>query len=243
MIPSALKQPINLLFLSACFAAPSALALQTLEATDGATLYAKVSKKEQTRILVQQGRISSIRVKDGALGIDPDDETGQVFVTVPAGSEKPINGFLTTANGETYTLVLQPTDIPAESVVIKQAVQKTRAKPSVSSDLKNTPFEKQIKRLVRVMANDELPDDLEIKEVGDTISLWKEAAMTLERQYLGDTLAADRFIVSNVSKQPLVLAEPEFYRKGVYAVAISQLNLAPGEATRVYVIRERAVNE
>jgi conjugal transfer pilus assembly protein TraK len=39
------------------------------------------------------------------------------------------------------------------------------------------------------------------------------------------------------------LAEAELYKPGVLAVAIEQLNLAPGETTGVFVVRERGANE
>lgn len=216
-------------------------ALQILEATDGATIYGKVSIQEPTRIALDAGRIASMRVKDGTLYIDPDDESGQIFVSVPEGMKKPINGFLTTDSGKTVTLVLQPTDIPAETIILKSP--KAR-RASQSNDLfRSTTYDKAVKRLVVAMANDELPDDIDVREVGERFSLWKEADMTLERQYSLDTVVGEKFRVVNVSKDTLTMEEREFYRKGVHVVAIDLLNLAPGASTFVYVIRERTANE
>lgn len=232
---------IKALAISFALIAGQAHALQILEGGDGATLYGKVSKKEQTRITIEQGRVSSLRVREGTLNIDPDDETGQLFVTVPEGIDKPINGFLTTDSGLTYTLILQPTDVPSDSIVIKQP--KAKSKSRASNDFKTGNYEKAVKRLVTVMANDELPDDMEIKEVGQAIFLWKEASMTLERQYMNDSIVGERYLVANISKDAMVLDEREFYRKGVHVVAIDQINVASGASTRVYVIRERGANE
>jgi conjugal transfer pilus assembly protein TraK len=224
----------------ACVAA-QAHALQPLDGDDGATLYAKVSKKEVTRIFAERGRISSLRVKDGELNIAGDDDTGQLFVTVPDGVSKPINGFLTTEDGRTFNIILQPTDIPGDSIVVKQS--RAKVAKAAESVFKTNTYDKVAKRLISVMANDELPDDMEIKEVGRQLALWKETSMTLERQYNLENTVGERYIVSNVSKEPMVLDEREFYRKGVSVVAIEQLNIAPGDATHVYIIRERAPNE
>jgi conjugal transfer pilus assembly protein TraK len=228
------------LALAAAMSSPRALAVQIVDGADGATIYAKVSKTEQTRLSVDRGRIASLRVKDGELGIDPDDETGQMFLSVPPNATKPINGFLTTESGHTYTLILQIVDMPSDSIVIKEQ----RAKQQASrNDFKSTSYDKAVRRLVSVMANDELPDDMQIKEVGRRLDLWQEAAMTLERQYIAGEIVGERYLVANVSKDAMVLDEREFYRKGVSVVALDQLNLAPGASTRLYVIREKAQNE
>lgn len=230
--------------LAAALSSSNALAVQIIEAGDGATIYAKVSKKEMTRLSIDKGRVSSLRVKEGELAIDPDDETGQVFLSVPGGDKaghvKPINGFLTTDSGHTYTVVLQVIDTPSDSIVIKEPRPKQAAG---KNDFKSTSYDKAVKRLVSVMANDELPDDMQVKEVGQRLDLWQEAAMTIERQYVAGDIVGERYLVANVSKEAMVLDEREFYRKGVSVVALDQLNLAPGASTRLYVIREKAQNE
>jgi hypothetical protein len=124
--------------------------------------------------------------------------------------------------------------------VIKQAKPKSK---QVVREPKGNTHDKVVKRLVTVMANDELPDDIEIKEIGKPLALWKEATMMLERQYSTEGMIGERYSVANVSKETMVLDEREFYRKGVSVVAIEQLNVTPGSATRVYVIREKAENE
>lgn len=231
---------LALLAAALAWAAPSAMAVQIVESGDGGTIYAKLSKKEMTRLGIEGGRVSSLRVKEGSLNIDPDDETGQLFLSVPAGVDKPINGFLTTDAGHTYTLVLQITDTPADSIIIKEPKSK---QAQGRSDFKTTSYDKAVKRLVSVMANDELPDDMQVKEIGRRLDLWQEAAMTLERQYIAGDIVGERYMVANVSKEAMVLDEREFYRKGVSVIALDQLNLAPGASTRLYVIREKAQNE
>lgn len=220
--------------------AGTAAAVQIIEGGDGSTIYAKLSKKEITRLAVEHGRIASLRVREGELGIDADEDTGQVFLTVPDGANKPVNGFLVTESGNTYTLVLQIIDAPADSIIVKQP--KARA-AQASNDFKSTSYDKAVKRLVTVMANDELPDDVQVKQSGRKLDLWQEASMTLETQYFIGDMVGERYLVANVSQSAMVLDEREFYRKGVSVIALDQLNLAPGASTRLYVVRERAQNE
>ena len=56
----------------------------------------------------------------------------------------------------------------------------------------------------------------------------------------GQGLAGEKYLLTNVSKEPLVLSEEEFDRKrgDVVAVSIETHNLAPGESTNVFVIRD-----
>jgi len=220
--------------------AGGATAVQIVEGGDGSTIYAKLSKKEMTRIAVEHGRIASLRVREGELGIDADEDTGQVFLTVPEGASKPVNGFLVTDSGNTYTLVLQIVDAPADSIIVKQP----KARPAQArNDFKSSSYDKAVKRLVTLMANDELPDDVQVKQSGRKLDLWQEASMTLETQYFIGDMVGERYIIANVSQTAMVLDEREFYRKGVSVIALDQLNLAPGGSTRLYVVREKAQNE
>lgn len=230
---------LGIALFTAALPAPVA-AVQIIEAADGVTIYAKVSKREQTRLALEHGRITMLRVKSSELDVEPDNEKGQLFLSVPTGISKPINGFLTTDSGNTLTVVFQVVDGPSDSIIIKQPRRRSGA---AQSDFKSTSYDKAVKRLVTVMATDELPDDMQIREVGRQLALWKEASMSLERQYIAGAIVGERYLVSNVSAAPMVLDEREFYRKGVSVVAVERLNLAPGDATRVYVIREKKPND
>lgn len=221
--------------------AGAAHAIQVVDAVDGATIHVKISTKDQTRLVVERGRIASLRVPKGQLRLSPDDETGQIFLTVAEGGTKPVSGFLTTESGQTYSVIFTPADLPAETVVFRPPTA-VRA-PQALLGKAGTPFERDIKRLHSVMTSDEAPDGIEVRQIGEDVVLWKEARMTLDKQFVMANAVGERFTVTNVSNAPLVLGEPEFYRRGVHTVSIDQLNLAPGVATRVYVIRSKAINE
>ncbi len=218
-------------------------AVQVLEGSDGASLYAKISKTEPTRITVTPGRVASLRVREGTLNIDPDDDTGQLFVTAPAGSSRPVNGFLTTDGGDTYTLVLELVDGPSDSIVIRQGKKANKPPVGVTQVLQTGPYVKEIKRLFVAMATNTTLTGVAVAERNQEVMLWKEASMTLEKQYVAGDVIGERFSVRNVSGKPMVLDEREFYKPGVHAVAIDQLNLSPGGTTTAYVIRAKGSDE
>ena len=92
------------------------------------------------------------------------------------------------------------------------------------------------------MASDRAPTDIRVEEVNRPIQLWVEARFSLIRLYEGRGLIGERYILTNVSNQNMVLAEQEFDREtgSVLAVSIENHNLRPGESTTVYVIRQGA---
>jgi len=106
------------LLLLALAASQPALALQVVDARDGETVLAKVSRKEVTRISVERGRIRKVTGNAGEFVLEKDDEKGQVFIRpVSPDSTKPINLFVSTERS-TIGLLLQPVDTPSDAIVI-----------------------------------------------------------------------------------------------------------------------------
>ena len=90
------------------------------------------------------------------------------------------------------------------------------------------------------MASDSVPTDVRVEEVNRPIQLWVEARFAMTRVYEGRGLVGERYLLTNISTQNMVLAEQEFDREagGVLAVAIENHNLRPGDSTTVFVIRQ-----
>ena len=219
----------------------SSFALQALDATNGATLFVKISKKEPTRIALDVGRIAALRTREGVLNISPDEQTGQLFVSVPPDSSAPVNAFLTTEAGNTYTLVMTITDMPSDSIIIRQP--KSPVKTQMLSGPTAGVFTNDIKKVLLSIASETPPAGVKVTADKQVISLWAEALFALELQYLAADTVAERFLLKNISASPMVLAEREFYKKGVHAVAIEQHTLAPGDTTKIYIVREKAFND
>ena len=56
---------------------------------------------------------------------------------------------------------------------------------------------------------------------------------------LGAHVVAEKYRLANTGAAALTLHEPDLHKRGVMAVSVERASLQPGEATPVFVIRER----
>jgi len=143
------------LLLLALGASQPALALQVVDARDGETVLAKVSRKEVTRISVDRGRIRKVTGNAGEFVLEKDDEKGQVFIRpVSPDSTKPINLFVSTERS-TIGLLLQPVDTPSDAIVIREAGDAASGPARIERSGRHV---RTMKNLLLAMAEDALPD-------------------------------------------------------------------------------------
>ena len=148
---------------------------------------------------------------------------------------KPINVFVKTTSGQTHALILQPKDIPLESIILKEPVSRDAKR--------NGPIERAgslevaVKRLVLAMARGEKPMEFDVTTVNQEIGLWNEARFVLTERYVGRTLVGERYRLTNTSNAVMRLAEQELYKKGVVAISIEAQVLNPGETTEVFIAK------
>jgi conjugal transfer pilus assembly protein TraK len=228
------------LLLLALAASQPALALQVVDARDGETVLAKVSRKELTRISVDRGRIRKVTGNAGEFVLEKDDEKGQVFIRPlsPDGT-KPINLFVSTERS-TIGLLLQPVDTPSDAIVIREARDAATGPARIERSGRHV---RTMKNLLLAMAEDALPDDMEVREPGRELTLWSGARLTLQRQWLGAGVVGEKYQLVNTGASPLDLAERDLFKRGVMAVSVEQAALRPGETTQLFVIRERRADD
>ena len=218
---------------------PSASAIQILEGVDGQTLVGKIAQKELTRVTLERGRIKKVTGNAGEFLLEKDEDKGQIYIRPTSESAtKPINLFITTERA-TYTLLLQPVDLPAETIVIKDSA--ARSEPTRME--RSGAYVRVIKNLLLAMASDALPRDMEVREMTKEVSLWKDARLLLTRTYLGQAITGEKYLLTNVSGKPMVIAEQELYKAGVIAVSVENQNLKPEQSSNVFVIRSRNDHE
>lgn len=180
----------------------------------------------------------------GEIVIECDREKGEIYVRPVGEGKKPINLFVSSARG-TYTLLLRRADTPADTIVIRdKAALQRRTDPTVPRSVPGSAAShvRSLKALLVAMAGERVPADIQVEDLAQPITLWREARFTLERTYRGRGLVGERYVLKNVSAAPMVLTEQEFDREdddagSVAGVAIENHNLRPGERTRVFVIR------
>jgi conjugal transfer pilus assembly protein TraK len=200
-------------------------ALQIVDAQDGQTALGKVSRKEVTRIAFERGRVRKVTGSAGEFVLEKDDEKGQIFVrpTDPQ-STKPINLFLTSDRG-TVALLLQPVDTPSDSIVIREPRERSAAPTRLEASGRHV---RTLKNLLLALAEDALPDDMEVKEPARDIALWLGTRLTLQRVLLGSGVVGEKYQLTNIGNTTLELAEAELFKPGVMAVSLEQPSLRPG---------------
>jgi conjugal transfer pilus assembly protein TraK len=236
MILSALTP---LLAFSLLLATLPAWALQVLPVRDGETAFARIAADDLTRIALSDGRIQSWHALKGRLAIEKNARTGQLYVR-PLDRDEPASLFLTTDSGATYALTLQPVDMPAESLILKDPARRA-AKPSAAEQ--SDSRQRMVKALALMLAADRLPADMEVRERGETLRLWQGSRLVLLRSWLGSAVVADLFHLTNTGNAEMRVAEAELFRPGVLAVGVENQALNPGDTTRVFVIRQREGEE
>jgi conjugal transfer pilus assembly protein TraK len=100
-----------------------------------------------------------------------------------------------------------------------------------------------MKNLLLVMAEDALPDDMEMREPGREMALWPGTRLTLQRLWLGAGVVGEKYQLLNTGHAVLDIAERQFFKSGVMAVSVERARLRPGEATQLFVIRERRIDD
>ena len=217
-------------------------ATQYVEKADERTVEVSVSSVEQNALVIEGGRIDTVIPSvSGALTYVKDTKNGVLYF---AFADRFFNGtlslFVTDENGQRYRLLLIPSKIAAEEVIIRP--KKTQPKPSVQEGNLATSHHSQIKNMIYVMANDQGDADQELAGIekvayNKLITLWLETEFLLLDTYTTEGIRGERYQLTNISNKPLVLQEQEFYRKNVVAVAVQNLNLAPQQSTIVYIVR------
>lgn len=217
-----------------------ASALQILDAKDGETVLGKISQKEITRISFERGRIRKVTGNAGEFVLEKDEEKGQIFIRPSSpDSTKPVNLFVT-SEGSTVALLLQPVDIPSDTIVIREARDPLKSASRVE---RSGLHVRTIKNLLLAMAGDALPNDMEVREPGKVFALWPGVRLTLQRAWLGAGIVGEKYQLANVGTSDVNLAERDLYKPGVMAVSLEHASLRPGEATNLFVIRERRTND
>ena len=241
-------------------------ALQLVEARDGVTAEATVSLKEPTRIRIEGAAITDVfgnlyssscgapPTVAGAPGAPPavnplgelvlecDRDKGEVYIRPVGAGTKPINLFVSSATG-TYTLLLRRADMPADTIVIRDRTPRQGQPGGGGATFgpagRSPNHIRALKTMLVAMASDRVPPDVRVEELDRPVELFAEARFSLMRLYEGRGLIGEKYLLTNVSAAPMVLAEQEFDREegDVVAVAIENHNLRPGESTSVYVIR------
>ena len=233
------------LWLAVLFAAssPSVQALQVLDARDGLSVAAKLSLKEPTRIKVEGAAIGEVfgnvwQDKTNPAGdviVETDPAKGELYVRpVSTSATKPINLFVSTTHA-TYTLLLQPVDMPADTIVLRDRT--SRVARSAVSPGKAPTHVRALTGFLTAMANDAPTADMRVEDTALDVRLWQGTRFTLLRRYESPVLIGERYLFTNLGEAALALESRWFGKEGVLGVAVEQATLEPQASTHVFVLR------
>ncbi|MHB8697647.1 MAG: TraK domain-containing protein [Sulfuricaulis sp.] len=205
---------------------------------EGQPAYARISASELTRLKIVDGRIENVRGIQGEMMIEPDANTGEAYLR-PTSPNKLVSLFVTSNSGITYTLILSPEAIPATNIIIKEL-----SKPSAASTQSAGPgHERTIMNLILAMEREDEPQGVDVQKVGERVPLWKGVNFILEKKYVGPELVGETYKLTNQNVGTMVIAEPEFFKDGVEAVSINDMQVPDDASTHVFIVRRRANNE
>jgi len=242
-----MSRAFRLLAIMIMMAAPaSAWAVQILDAGEDVSLAARISNHDPNRIRIAGGFISmAVGPRNGRIAIETNDKQGQIFVRLnenAPGKNKAFTLFLTDAKGRDYTLLLKPANISGESLIIRPSPNRMAARHPVGVERR----EARIKRLVRVMAMDDVPRRCELSEKSHSVPLWRGTDFSMERSMQCGAFSVARYRLTNTSDKEIRLAEQELYGDGIAAVSVERMrlnpagviSLDPGQSTMVIIVRE-----
>lgn len=231
-----MKRPLLSLCAVLVLASAQAQALQIVNGVEGNTLFVKASLRDLNRISIEGGKVRLVKAADdGLLTGSADTVTGQALVQPLV--KDPFGIFVFSQSGRTYSLVLQPQDIPGESIVIRETALPTVASFKPGSIEKAASYQQAIKKMMQALMGVTRLDGIEVKTGWDEIKLWQNSRFALEKTLTGQTLIGDQYRLFNTSDATMRIAEQEFYKKGVVAVAVSDRVIEPGRSTQVFIVK------
>jgi len=212
--------------------AGQALALQSVTLVDGGSSFVDVSQRDLNLIKFQTTGVKAF-TKSKSLDLRVDGEN--VFVSIAEGeAPAPQEVFFVTSKA-TFSLVLVPKAIPAETIVVKSQ------KEDVANALQwesSHDYITGLKDLIKSMYAGVAPMGFSVSDTGKDATKLAGTKELVEKLYKGATLTGEIHRVMNLSGTPLQISEQQFYQKGVLAVSINERDLQPMQDTEIYIVRK-----
>lgn len=137
-------------------------------------------------------------------------------------------------SGQTFSLILVPKDIPAQTVVLKTLFADTKKATQYEQ---SNPYDNTMLDLVKKAYLGDVPDGYEPMYVGKEVKDFEELSLTLVRTYVGSKYTVSEYLIDAKRKTP-TLNEAMFipYLKNPLAISIVKTMLEPTESTRMFVV-------
>lgn len=245
------KKSSSLKLLLGCLASQCMVwGAQATQVVEGATerhVEVGISAKEQNRLAVAGRQIVTVVPSSkGAITYQKDEAQGALYFALSGSTPEgaTVTLFVGDEKGQTYKIILVPRSIPGEEIILQPPVSRNvYGGDSNAAAGKATAYQRRAKELTLLMADDHAGGRMEKILVNQEIPLWKEGRLVYVSRMVDAELVGETYSLTNTSPSPLVLVEQELYRKGVRTVAVEFHTLAPGDATDIFIVRDRKSNE
>lgn len=229
---------------TSAFAETAGQSIQVIEASDGYS-FATVSLKDLSRIHCPNGISNIVFSKEKEIQVDPAKNGKDAYVkilprrTTGDGVEErfdygqhPRDIFIE-CNDRTFSLVLVPKDIPAQTVILKAPYSESK---KASEFERANPYDSTMLDLVKKAYLGDVPDGYEPMHVGKEVKDFEEIKLVLMRSYVGAKYSVHEYTVD--AKKSVNLYEAMFipYLKNPLAISIVKTILEPTENTRMFVV-------
>ncbi|GAA0309466.1 type-F conjugative transfer system secretin TraK [Sphingomonas oligophenolica] len=241
----------SLLVAGLIVAAPPALA-QAITALPDQTASIRLSNRDVNHIICQGGEIEDVKFSaEKAIAVERggSDAWIKFLVKEVDGEGAPTRTYVTTpseffvsCNGAIYPLYTEPSDIPAQTVILASGTaQRARANQDLLGPLVE---EERAVSITLSMLQDRVPASFaEVAPgAGDIVLPTLPAARLHERRRFtveGAGLSASEYLVQASADQ--VLAEPQFLvsmlGSNIFAVTLDRIALKAGDSARLIIIR------
>lgn len=235
-------------------AAPPAFG-QVITALPDQTASIRLSNRDVNHIICQGGEIEDVKFSaEKAIAVERggSDAWIKFLVKEVDGEGAPTRTYVTTpseffisCNGSVYPLYTEPSDIPAQTVILGAgSAQRARANQDLLGPLVE---EERAVSITLSMLQDRVPASFAevAPAAGEIILPTLPAAHLHERRRLsieGSGLSASEYLVQATADQ--TLAEPQFLVSAlganIFAVTLDRITLKAGDAARLIVVRRGA---
>ena len=229
---------------------------QAITALPDQTASIRLSNRDVNHIICQGGEIEDVKFSaEKAIAVERggSDAWIKFLVKEVDGEGAPTRTYVTTpseffvsCNGAIYPLYAEPSDIPAQTVILASGTaQRARANQDLLGPLVE---EERAVSITLSMLQDRVPASFaEVAPLaGDIILPTLPTARLHERRRLsieGAGLSASEYLV--LASADLILAEPQFLVStlgaNIFAVTLDRIALKTGDTARLIVIRRGAV--
>ena len=207
---------------------------QVKSLTENETVKGNISNTDLNRISVEGDRIAQVFGSSGHFTMETDETHGQIFIR-PVGEGRQLSLTIITESGLTQDILLIPSNIPSQSIVLKPAKRNAeQAKHWETSQ----PYVQTITSLMQAMVQGKEVPGFNLRVNEQSLNMWNDLHVKQLQIFEGSQLKGVTYELKNNGDKALGLQEKQFlFDRDIVAISLERFNLAPGGRAYLWVIK------